>query len=98
MMPFVLFWPFKTFGGSHCTKGSLKYLKLGSYGFFLQKCFLQKDYLNHRWLARKAYYAAVLAHTLLTQDTDDMYNVEYSCPNDNPLDVCLLVNVKGIYL
>ena len=65
---------------------------------FLQKCFLQKDYLNHRWLARKAYYAAVLAHTLLTQDTDDMYSLEYSCPNDNPLDVCLLVNVKGIYL
>ena len=37
MMLFVLFWPFKTFGGSHCTKGSLKYLKLGFYGFCLQK-------------------------------------------------------------
>ncbi|KAF6027424.1 hypothetical protein EB796_014268 [Bugula neritina] len=54
----------------------------------------EKNYLDQRWLVKKAYYAAFLLD-YLSAHSGDQYTSYYACPNDNPLDILLHISCKS---
>ncbi|KAF6027177.1 NOL6 [Bugula neritina] len=59
-----------------------------------KKYYSKKDYLDQRWLVKKAYYAAFLLD-YLSAHSGDQYTSYYACPNDNPLDILLHISCKS---
>ena len=86
MMLFVLFWPFKTFGGSHCTKGSLKYLKLGFYGFFCRNLYILQKKQRSTFQA-----TTLLSHQYMTPLDSTAHSIRFIMTWSSDLVVFLFV-------
>ena len=55
--------------------------------------FEAKDYLNHRYFYKRAYFLAAIADGI-TNRTDRHFTLEFSYQNDNPLQPILIANPK----
>lgn len=56
--------------------------------------FQAKDYLNHRYFYKRAYFLAVIADGI-THRLDCHFTLEFSYQNDNPLQPTLIVHPRG---
>ncbi|XP_056022983.1 nucleolar protein 6-like isoform X2 [Ostrea edulis] len=57
-----------------------------------KECFQEKDFMNHRYLRKRAIYLAVIAKRL--QEIHGLQNLKYSYHNGNSLKPCLIVEYQ----